>query len=126
MGDNVERLRIEGLDRLEVREVRRDLGGEVTFEEQQLTADKAGEPATIAAVVVLSAIAIKALAQFMMKQRHRGRCQFRFERVRGEERFVTEVSIDDSSSTSSADVIKQLGSALKLDQDLVMEALRPG
>jgi hypothetical protein len=118
-------VRLSGLDKLDARELQSALGDAVAFEEETLTADRAGEAATLIAVVALSALAIRTLAQWLMKQRRRGQTEFIFElerpdgtRERREFRFATE-----SSSPPSPEVIKELGAALQLDAGEVTKAL---
>jgi hypothetical protein len=119
------KLRVSGLDKLDSRDLERELHDDVSFEQEQLTSDQAGEPATVIAVITITALGLRVLAQWLMKQRKRGRIDYtvdvEYPDGRREKRTVT---IETSSSEpGSAEVIEKLGAALSLDTELVKQAI---
>ena len=119
------RVRIRGLDKLDARELGVQLGDDVAFEKEELTADKTGEPATLIAVVVLTAMGIKVLYQYLMKQRSRSEMEIRIEvETRDGTRTVKTVKfLQAASSPPSAEEIEELAAALDVDPKVIAQAL---
>jgi hypothetical protein len=119
-------VRIGGLDKLDKRLFEQELNEEVSFEQEELTSDKAGEPVTIIAVISLTALGIKTLAHWLMKERKRGRVEYtvEVERPNGERVKQTFVLDTYSSTPPSAEVIEKLGASLQLDPQLIADALQ--
>jgi hypothetical protein len=126
MSVSAPRLRIGGLDKLDARHFERELQDDVTFEQEELTTDKAGEPATLIIAFTLTALAIRAFAQWAMKERKRGIYRHSVEIEHPDGRRETRVVELDtrSSAPGSAEVIEKIGASLGLDKQLVAEAAR--
>jgi hypothetical protein len=118
------RVRIRGLDKLDARELEAQLGEEVAFEEEELTSDKAGEPATLIAIVWLTAMGIKALAQYLMKQLSRGELEIRLEMEAPDgTRTVKTIKFRGSSSAPpTAEETEAIATALNVDPKAVAAA----
>jgi hypothetical protein len=124
MDQSLQRVRLAGLDKLDARRMGTELTDEVAFEEEVFTAEKAGEPMTVIAVVTLSALGLKVLGQWLMKQRQRGVLEYtiEIERSNGDrEKHVVRLGTT-SSMPGSADVVRAVGEALNLDTELVSSA----
>ena len=110
-------IRVPGLQKLDVMEMSDAFPpGAVTFADETLPGGKHGELATTA-VVVVSALAVKALATWLMKNRTTNRIRKTVEIVdaSGTTRKET-IDVDLSSSAApDADVLKALGKILHLD-----------
>ena len=77
------KMRLAGVDKLDARRFAAELSDGVDFVEQRLTSDKAGEPLTLIAVVTLTALSLKTLGQWLMKDEARHR------RNHGPDRYPT-------------------------------------
>lgn len=124
MNMNPEQVRVAGLDKLDARRMEAELSDGVTFEEEELTSDKAGEPVTVIAVISLTALGLKTLGQWLMRQRQHDVLEYtvEIEHANGD-REKRVVKLDRSSSTpGSAEVIKAVGESLTLDPSLVTAA----
>lgn len=111
-----ERVRIQGLSRLESLELKKAFPGlEVDFETGRTSETEHGELTTVA-IIVLTLAGIQALASWMMKDRKNNVIEKRVEVVdaSGQRRIET-IMIRISESTSQADVVKELGKSLHVD-----------
>lgn len=119
------KLRLSGLDKLDARNLERQLHDDVSFEEEQLASHQAGEPATLIAIVVITAMGLRVLAQWLMKQVNRGRIEYAVEVEYEDGRRETRTVVMETSSSEpgSAEVIEKLGAALALDPKLVAQAI---
>jgi hypothetical protein len=85
-----------------------------------------GELVTVV-VILVTPIAIKAIAAWLLKQRRKRKATIRAEKVYSDgSRETIEATVEMSESTSSKDVIEQLGSSLNLDPELVTMATSLG
>jgi hypothetical protein len=121
-------LLVHGLDKIDRRTFEKQLAGDVRFEKEALTSDKAGEPATIVAIVALTALGIRALAGWLMKERNRGRTEVVIEtEYPNGRRTKTTVKVDTfSSKAPPAEVIAQLGETLQLDPEVIAQLVTAG
>ena len=119
-----EKVRVAGLDKLDARRMQAELSDGVVFEGEELTADKAGEPMTVIAVISLTALGLKTLGQWLMKQRQHDVCDYTVEiEYANGDRVTHVIKLDSSSSTpGSAEVIHAVGKSLNLDHSLVTAA----
>jgi hypothetical protein len=120
-----ETLRIHELTKLDAHELMQQFGNSIALEQEALTTDKAGEPATMVAVMTLGALAIRGISLWLMKRRALGEVTFTFERI-GPDKSVVERQtarvVFDTSDAPEATVIEKVGAALKVDQGLIDEA----
>jgi hypothetical protein len=122
--ENRDVIRVLELTKLDVHELQQELGETVRFDSEPLTADRAGEPATLIAVVVLSALAIKGISLWLMKRRTKGEVEFSFELQRKDgsvERRIARV-VFSSSAPPPASIIEQVGKALHVEESIINEA----
>ena|SRR5690348_17156598 len=109
-----ERLRIE-LDGFDLDELRKHLDASLLQVEQQKPDQAFGEPVTIA-VIVLTPLAIRAMAVWIAKQRNRTEIDFDTEVERADgSKETRRLHIKTSSSITEPEVVKQLMDGLKLD-----------
>jgi cytochrome c553 len=119
-------LRIPNLTKLDQHELEQYLGEAATFETEQLTSEKTGEPVTIAAVMILSALAIKGISLWLMKQRTKSGATLAVEKKLPDGTVISQ-SIKftfSSSSPPAAEVIQKVGQALGAEDNLIEEALK--
>jgi len=126
MFEPVAQLRITNLTPLDRHDLRGYLQGSATFEEEELTSDKIGEPITIAAIVVLSAVAIKGISLWLMKRRVKNKANLRIEKTLPDGTVIAQsVEFTFSSSTPpDTEVIQKVGEALGAEDNLIAEALK--
>jgi hypothetical protein len=114
---------VPGLTKLDKMEIEEEFEpGTVTFEDQELKGGKHGEPTTTA-IVIISVVAIRALAAWLMKDSESSSIEKKVEIIdaNGKTRVET-IKVDLKSSTSpKADVLKQLSQLLKVDFSLLNE-----
>lgn len=117
-------LRVLDLTKLDIHELRHEMGDVFRVESEPLTADKAGEPATLIAVVALSALAIKGITLWLMKRRSKGEVEFSFEiqRKNGMVEKRTARIVFSSSSPPAASIVEQVGTALQVEESIISEA----
>lgn len=117
-------IRVLGLTKLDVRELQQELGEAARIDSESITADKAGEPATFFAVVVLSALAIKGISLWLMRQITKAEVEFSVETQSNDGTFERRVAriVFSSSSPPPAEVIEKVGAVLKADECLINEA----
>ena len=119
-------IRIPELTKLEAHELSEELSDHVRFETQSMTTDRAGEPATLVAVVALSALAIKGISLWLLKRRSEGQVETIVELTRSDgsvERRTIRANFSSSDTPESA-VVKEVGSALNASDALIKEALK--
>jgi hypothetical protein len=114
-------LRLE-LDAFDIEDLKAELGDSLMSVDKEKPTEAFGEPITIA-VIILTPIAIKAIAAWLTKNRHRVEIFDEVEVVRPDgSRERHRMSIKASSSVTEPDVVKQLVSGLNLDPKLVKAA----
>jgi hypothetical protein len=125
MDTNLEKVRVAGLDKLDAKRMQAELADGVAFKTEALTSAKAGDPATVIAVISLTALGLKTLGQWLMKQRDRGVLEYTVETEDAHgNREKRVIKLESSSSKpGSEEVIKAVGASLKLDSSLVTGAL---
>jgi len=108
---------ISGIDALELRALRKALPAEsLNVPASKLAPSQHGDLGATTAVVVVSALAVKAIAAWLVKNRGRTRATLTrtVTRVDGSVEALT-YSVESSTSSSDAAVIQQLTAALKID-----------
>jgi hypothetical protein len=118
-------LRIPNLTKLDRHELEQYLGESATFETEQLTSEKIGEPVTIIVAVILSAKAIKGISLWLMKKRTKNEVKLAVQKKLPD---GTEISQElqftfSSSAPPTAEVVQKVGEALGADDNLIAEAL---
>src|SRR5262245_49042941 len=109
-----ERLRLD-VDGFELEELRQHVDASLLQVEQEKPDQAFGELVTIA-VIVLTPLAVRGLAAWLTKQRHRTEIQFDAEvEATDGSRKTHHVLIKTSSSVTEPQVVKQLVDGLKLD-----------
>src|SRR5260370_38553148 len=124
---SVPEVRILGLRTLDQHEMRDSIPPDsLTFEAQAL-AERGGtsyEPATVIAVVLLSAAALKGLAAWLLKKRHRKDLTVEIEKKKPDGSYErVAVTVHMSNSSTEADVVRAVGEQLGVDQSLLATAL---
>jgi hypothetical protein len=108
--DSLKLVGLSNLDQAELSECLADFP--VSFEEQPLDENAYGELATLTALVVVSAIAIKGIIAWMLKSRHHGEIEQEIEYVSKEgvtKRTTIRVRFE-SSEAPEKDIIAAIGS----------------
>jgi hypothetical protein len=125
--ESVSNIRILGLRALDQHEMRDSIpNADLTFE-PQVPAERGAtshEPATVVAVVLISAAALNGLAAWLLKKRHRKDVTIEVEKKRGDgssERVA--VTVHMSESSTKADVVRAVGERLGIDQSVIGTAL---
>jgi hypothetical protein len=116
-------IRIPGLTKLDKLELEEEFEpGSVQFEDQEMKGARHGEPTTVA-IVLVSAMAIRALAAWLLKERKSDSIEHVVEIVdQNGKRRVETIKINlTSSKAPKADVIRQLGRLCKVDLGLLEE-----
>jgi len=118
LGDDVQRLRILGLGRLDIRELTEFLSPteyQVDVDQAKGRPGTAYEPGTVALVILLTSAALHALAQWALKNRYKKTIEIQAEEVRPDgSSSRTTIKIELNESTAEAEVIKAIGDQLKI------------
>jgi hypothetical protein len=119
-------VRLTGLKRLDEHELSDEIPADaVTFkrEEPEGRGGTAHEPATLIAVVLLTSAALKGIAAWLLKKRHRGLVELEAEIQRPDGSFERrKIRIELSDSSSSSDVVRAVGEQLSVDPTLIANA----
>lgn len=117
------RLQVNEYDLAELRSLLRDEQVEIS-EEKPVGAQ--GELVTVVLILV-TPVAIKAMAAWLLKQRRKRKATIRAEKICIDgSRETIEATIEICESATSKDVIGQLGSIFKIDPELVKMAISLG
>lgn len=126
-GSTTTALRFTGLAPLEERELKDSVPSHDFEAQAQRPEGRPGtayEPFTVAAIVVVSAAAIKGIATWALKRRDHKVIETEVEEVRADgSSHRARIRIEMTSSTTDADVIKALESQLSVDPSIMQAAL---
>jgi hypothetical protein len=120
MKSPIEAIRVPGLTRLDKLELEKELApGSVTFKDE-LSDAAHGEPLTTA-VVIVSVVAIRALAGWLMKDNESGVIEKKVETIdaKGKRRITTLKVNTKSSRAPKAEVVGKLAQLVGIDASLV-------
>jgi hypothetical protein len=111
-------IRLQDLTRLDQLEISKQLPSDsLRFESEPHSRDTHGELATVTAVVVVSVVALRVLAAYLMKKSNRKSFKKSLEIIKsdGTRQIVTIEYNDASSEAPEAEILKQLGTACEVD-----------
>lgn len=112
MKNEITKIRLPGLDELDVIELEDSLDPSmVQFEAQPIEPGRYGEPATITAIIIISVASLKALSAWLMKNKQTKHLKKTVEKFYEDgTREVVTLELDLSTSTApEAELVKQLG-----------------
>jgi hypothetical protein len=114
---------ISGINALELRALRNVLPeGTVRVPSTELGVSQHGDLGTTAAIVILSAISIKALAAWLVQKRQKSRIKLSHSRTNPDGSSEThEWLVENSSSDSQSAVVRELLAGLKIDPGVLRD-----
>lgn len=120
-------IRFPGLQPLDERELREALPAtDLTFEQPQVE-ERPGtrhEPFTVVAVIVLTGAAIRGIAAWLLKKRHRRRIELTVEVRRPDGTTERRTAVFEmSESSSQEEIVRAIGDQFQLDAKVIAQAL---